>query len=133
MSASMSVFFNSGMELDETVRDLQRLLLVEFAREGEGDLVRHRHVGLGYALTLLADHGLVDDCGIQFEKYKYECDIDVVGEGVRNDTAVALRHDLAAYVFDRIVQGRQWPAMVVFNLQELIESFEPKSDGHRPN
>ena len=133
MSASMDISFNSGMGLEDTVRDLQQLLFIDFTREGEGDLVRYRHVGLGYALTLVADHGLVNDCGIQFEKYKYACMTDVVEQGVRGETSAALRHDMAMYFFDMIVQGRRWPAMVVFNVQHLIESFEPKPEGRLPN
>src|SRR5512140_2831879 len=129
----MSVFFESGMPLDETINDLKRLLSIDLKRIDERGVVRYEHSGLGYALVLFADHGLVDDRGIEFTRYAYQCDIDVREEGVRDDTAAALRHDLATYVFDRIVRGRRWPTMVVFNLQELVESFDPKSEGHRPS
>lgn len=133
MSAPMSIFFESGVPLEETVRDLKQLLSIELTQVEEHGLVRYEHQGLGYALVLFADHGLVDDLGIRFSRYTYQCDIDVVEKGVRQDTSAALRHDLAMYLFDMIVQGRRWPAMVVFNLQELIESYEPDPEVRRPH
>src|SRR5688572_7371002 len=122
----MSVFFNSGMSLDETASDLQRLLFIDLKREVEEGLSRYRHTGLGYAMTLLADHGLVDDQEIHFSRYRYQCAVDVVEEGVRRDTSAALRRDIAMCLFDKIIHDRRWPAMVVFNLEDLVESFEPR-------
>lgn len=127
MSAPLSIFFNSGMPLVETVEELARLLSIDFRRAEERGLVRYEHSGIGYGLVLFSDHGLVDDRGIKFSRYEYQCDVDVGEEGVRLETAASLRRDIAAYLFEKIVQECRWPAMMVFNLQELVESFEPGS------
>ncbi|WP_095987981.1 hypothetical protein [Cystobacter fuscus] len=116
----MSVFLGTQRSIADLALDLQRIFGVTLWRIEERDMFRYEHRGLGYRMTLLTDHGLEDDMGIPFSKYKHQIDFDSLGPGAVPEYSEQLKRYVALYAYSMIIADLKCPAMVVYNLQEKI-------------
>lgn len=121
MAAPMSVFLSTGMDLETMVAAIERVLGVKLVRIDEDGLTRHEHSGVGYTMVLMKDHGLEDDRGIPFSAYDYEMDFLVSRAGARAEDADNLKHWLATYSFGKLSAALGCRAMLVHDLQEVVE------------
>ncbi len=121
MAAPMSVFLCTGMDADRMVAEIERILCVKLLRVDDGDRTWWEHHGVGYRMSVVKDHGLVDDLGIPFSRYDDQIDFVVVMNGARPEDAQNLKHWLATYAFGKLTAALGCKAMLVYDLQEIIE------------
>jgi hypothetical protein len=122
MAASMSVFLQSDLDLPSMAAEVERILSISLTRVEEDGLVRYEHSGVGYRMTLRRDHGLEDDMGMAFSRFPHEIDFAVSPVGADPEHAENLKYWLAMYAFGKLATGLRCPAMVVHDLQRLIDA-----------
>lgn len=121
MSTPMSVFLSTGMDLPAMVAAVERVLGVTLVAIDDDGLSRYEHCGVGYTMVLIMDHGLVDDLGIPFTAYDFQLSFLVSNSGARAEDAAELNHSLAMYSFGKLTAALGCPALLVHNLEEIIE------------
>jgi hypothetical protein len=121
MSAPMSVFLHVDLDLLDLVAAIEKVFSVKMTRVDARAGVRFEHRDLGYQMVVMRDHGLEDNMGIPFSRYEYEIDFLVSVVGANPEHAENLKYWLAMYVYGKLAAALGCPAMVVYNLQELIE------------
>ena len=117
MSAFTSVFFNSGLNLKETVQLLSKLFRISFVYEEDPPL--YEYTGLDFAILLYEDHDLEDDGDLLFTQYQYK--ITVLNRYGNKLYDYEVRRYLAMYIFQRLIRVHQFPAMVVEEVQLLLD------------
>ena len=118
----MSIFFNSGKPMPETLADLERALLVDFEPVPDSDPQLYVFSGFGIAATVLRGHSMGNDLGIQFTDYDYHMQFHVVRTVMDPDLARQLQHYITLYAHDRMTGSLGYTSIVVDNLREQIQS-----------
>lgn len=125
MSETLSIFVGRGPSLEEcrilTEEDLQIQLTPRLDSEGhlfEGNVS-------GVCVALFDNHGLVDDCGIEFTQFPLEIDFTrYAGTSAPEWNEKTFLHS-AFSLAERLSKQFRVFCIVVKNLQRIVQSFRP--------
>ncbi|XXX74356.1 hypothetical protein WMF30_42595 [Sorangium sp. So ce134] len=85
----------------------------------------HRGRFLDTEVVLLGDHGLDDDCGINFTEYAYQVQLTAFDAGMRLSSYDRMFESVAVYVAERLSGRLGCRTQVVANLQRTVATFDP--------
>lgn len=119
MSLDIDIFFNSGMPLEATAGQIAVLFEIPF--ELKNDPPRFEYNGLDLYVLLYDEHGLVDDGTLLFTRYRYK--LSIVNRYQRAPYAYEMREYVARYMFQRLVDVYKFPAMLVEDVQRLLDQW----------
>lgn len=117
----MCVFLRTGLGADRMIAEIERVLCVGLRCVQEPDRAWWEHHGVGYRMSIVADHDLVDDLGIPFTRFDWQISFVVALNGARAEDAQNLKHWLASYAYGKLTAALGCPAMLVYDLQEIVE------------
>jgi len=82
----------------------------------------------GACVALFDNHGLVDDCGIEFTQFPLEIDFTRYAGTMTSDCNEVTFYSLAVSLAGRLSKQFRSRCIVVENLQRIVQSFGPSSD-----
>jgi hypothetical protein len=123
MAVSTHVFFNSKKSLGDAAEELGKLLTLQF-RFIEGDFKSYGAEGCMMALRLFDDHGFEDDKQIPFERFRYWLKFDCLYRLDVYPYNEQMRQATARLTYHLITSQLGYPAMLVEDLQTLVEINE---------
>ena len=75
--------------------------------------------------TLVGDHGIVDDCGIEFTRYQYELMVDALGVRIQIAGYNTMYEGMTTFLTERLSVVLQCETLLVENLQHEVAVFRP--------
>lgn len=123
----LSIFIQTMAGLDDLARTVGQLIGHRLVKE-ELDLGPvYRTVVLGIELSLVDDHGLVDDSGIQFSAYEYQLKLIALRAGMAADGFAPFYRSCATYLASLLAARYDCQVIVVANLQRCVASFQGRA------
>jgi hypothetical protein len=130
MCETLSIFVGSGPSIDDCRNLVENNLETHLVQktDSEGHLFEGNY--LGVCVALFNNHGLVDDCGIEFTQFPLEIDFThYAGTNTRDwNEATFLRSALS--LAERLSKQLRTRCLVVQNLQRIVQSFV-QEDGEK--
>jgi hypothetical protein len=120
MSYTVSIFISEGPSIEECVRVLEDYFQVSPELRSNTDGRSFEAVIPGAFLSLFDNHGLVDDCGIEFTRYPLEIDFTRSGHAYSEVNALLSAAAPLAEALSRKLNVR---CIVVDNLQRIVQTF----------
>lgn len=123
MLKPLSVFVGHRGELEEVLRALAEIVGQEFARESHDAGVVYRCRAFDTEFSLVNDHGLDDDCGIEFSRYGFQLSLRAFSIGQHAPGYEAMYEGLALFLGARLSSRLRCTTIVVVNLQREVARF----------
>ena len=121
----LSIFIGHSGDEKLLLGELAELLGQSLKREEPEVGPIHRGRVVDTEITLVDDHGLDDDCGIEFSRYEYQLALTGFDAGLRMASFAAMYMALAAFLAEKLSSRLRCRTMVVENLQRQVVAFEP--------
>lgn len=119
MTAVVSVFVDGPSSVNAVAEHASDILHIELTsvKDEQGDLFRGEFLDL-FAINIFNNHGLVNDSGINFEKYNYE--IDIIGTGSGSPEQLLLMRVMAMYIRKKFDLPAFGDCIVVDSFQKIL-------------
>ena len=115
----MNVFV-SQVNADQVVSQLEKVLEVQLRRISSAKHTRFES-DMGFFRIQVYEHGLINDRGIEFERFAIQINIGpLLGERYHDDVVVAL----AVYVASQMASHLKTNTMVTENIDDVVQVFE---------
>lgn len=121
----LSIFIDHSGDETLLLGELAELLGQSLKREDPDVGPIHRGRVVDTELTLVGDHGLDDDCGIEFSRYEYQLALTAFDVGLRMASFAAMYKTLAPFLAEKLSARLRCRTIVVENLQREVVAFEP--------
>ena len=123
MAASTHIFFNAEKSLAAVADELGALLILSF-RFIDGEFKKYQAEGGMLVLQLQEEHGFENDKDIPFEHFRYWLSIDCLYRLNIHPYNEHMRQSAARLAYHLILGHLGYPAMLVEDLQQLVEINE---------
>jgi hypothetical protein len=123
MLKPLSVFVGHRGELEEVLRALAEIVGQQFTRENLDVGAAYRCRAFDTEFTLVSDHGLDDDCGIEFSRYGFQLSLRAFSIGQHTPGYEAMHDSLALFLGARLSSRLRCMTIVVANLQREVARF----------
>lgn len=127
MSETLSIFVGSGPSIEECRNLVETDLQIHLTQrsDSEGHLFEGNFSGVSVAL--FDEHGLVDDCGIEFTQFPLEIDFTRYGGTSSPDWSETTYLGSAVSLAESLSKQFRSRTIVVENLQRVVQSFGPSA------
>ncbi|MGE5322687.1 MAG: hypothetical protein ACM3SW_07490 [Actinomycetota bacterium] len=125
MSWNVGLFISGDSPLEKLAHEISNILGIHLKRDvGTDGGIRFNNCTPNGEIIPYADHGLINDRDMHFEKYKYQL---IFWRLNPQDREQAQRNtlDLGWKVFDALKQSGMYQLMLVENAQKKLASFSP--------
>jgi hypothetical protein len=128
MSETLSVFVGGCPSIEECRKLVESNLKIHLIRTTDSE--GHRFGGKlsGAYVALFDNHGLVDDCGIEFTQFPLEIDFTRSAGANTPDWNETTFLCSAVSLAERLSKQFRTRCIVVENLQRIVQSFGPPVD-----
>lgn len=123
MSDTLSIFVSNGPSIEECRNLIENHLRINLTKRI--DIEGHLFEGevLGACVALFDDHGLDDDCGIEFTKFPLEIDFTRYAGTKAPDWNEATYLSLAVSIAESLSKQFNSRCLIVENLQRIVKSI----------
>ncbi len=123
MASMVSIFFGPEAGLDSAARAIERMLGRTPASTRNDLGQRYTWRILNMEVTAFDEHGLVDDCGIEFTSFPLEIDLILFDSSAAMAELDVVRTALAFYMAARLSKELSTNTIVVRNLQTKLKTY----------
>jgi hypothetical protein len=125
MSDTVSIFVGNGPSIAECRRVVENHLQIPLVHRADMDSMGYLFVAdvSGVTVSLFNNHGLDDDCEIEFTRFPLEIDFTRYAGTTALDWNEATFRSLVLSLAQRLSIQFKTPCIVVDNLQVIVQSF----------
>ncbi len=121
----LSVFLDCAVGI-EAVQDALANIVGHSFHKNESDVgVRCSTRALCIEWRLFRDHGLEDDCGIEFSEYDYQLQLVPLQQGQELAEFDSMYEGVTSFVASKLSRALECRSLVVANLQRKVAAFGP--------
>ncbi|AGA28530.1 hypothetical protein [Singulisphaera acidiphila] len=128
MSETVSVFVSGNPTIEECRNAIEKHLQILLVQRMDTDGHLFEGVISGVWVTLFDNHGLDDDCGIEFTQFPVEIDFTRYARNNSLDWNETIFFSLVVSLSERLSEQFRARCIVVKNLQQIVRSFGPAAD-----
>jgi len=120
MSRTISIFLDEKIDFDALIKSLDSHTFLKLAKVKDDGEIFYQASLLGIEIIVFGSHDLINDNGIEFEKYKYEIDFQVT-LFKDYDTANDLLHSIVDFIAEAISKEVSNDYIVIDDFQRIFK------------
>ena len=121
--AYISIFFSSGVGVEETISLLSQLFAISFVYQEDPSC--YCYPGLDFSILVYDKHTNEEQKNLRLKQYQYE--MRVLNRFVPVPYAYELKKHMALYLFNRLIEEHEFPALVTNASDAVLEEWgEPR-------
>jgi len=121
----LDLFINYDGDIDDIAEEISVLLGIELKKEVEEDEEWYMFRVLEIEFVLYGNHGLEDDCGINFSDYNYQMQMIKLRSGEKCKSYNDMYDKTAMFLMEKLSLAFNANVMLVDNLQSIVLSTVP--------